>query len=87
MVPETLGPQARTASRAAAVEQCSRMIRKLGNLACRDLKVGRKAGSALRMVIDVESPLLVTWVLEGVEGTSPCKLRTIFCFSISAKTG
>ena len=36
---------------AAEVLQCSRMMRRLGNLACRDLKVGRNAGSALRMVM------------------------------------
>jgi hypothetical protein len=28
-----------------------------------------------------------TWVPAGVDGTSPWRLRTMFCFSISSKTG
>lgn len=48
--------------------------------------MGRKAGSALRMVIaGLEVDEEGAW--DGVEGTSPCRLRIMFWRSISAKTG
>ncbi len=63
IVAATLGPHCLTASIAAAVEQCSRIIRRLGNFAWRERKVGRKASSAFRTVM-VE-----------LEGHSPWRFR------------
>ena len=77
IVPTTLGAHARTASRAAAVVQCSRTMRRVGNLACRRKKVGRKDSSAFRTVVSGE------WL----GGTSPWRFRTMSSSSIAAKTG
>lgn len=89
MVPATDGPQVSTVERAAAVLQCSRMIRRLGNCLCSFKSVGRKAGSAFKMVIALELNFegVEVGASEGVEGTSPWRFKTMFCFSISEKTG
>jgi hypothetical protein len=87
---QTVGPQERTASSAAAVLQCSRIMRRLGNFLCRDRRVGRNAGSALRIVMACCCccfSSLGMWAWVGVEGTSPCRFSLIFWASISAKTG
>lgn len=92
-MPETVGPQARTAVMAEAVEQCSRMMRRFGKCVCRDLRVGRNEASALRIVIagfgSVVGLLLVggRGALEGVEGTSPWRLRIMLFCSMAAKMG
>lgn len=51
-MPATVGPQDRTASIAAAVVQCSRIMRNLGNRWWRERRVGRKEVSAVRTVVE-----------------------------------
>jgi hypothetical protein len=63
------------------------MMRRLGKRVCRFTRVGRKEDSALRMVMAGEDEEVVLGAEDGVEGTSPCRFKIIFCFSISAKTG
>ena len=85
MVPATVGPQARTDSMAAAVVQCSRMIRSLGKRLWRSMRVGRKDFSAVRTVV------AFCWATScsvgGAGGTSPCKFRIRSCSSIALNTG
>jgi hypothetical protein len=87
MVPRTVGPRARTASRAAEVLQCSRMMRSFGKRSCNAFRVGRKAGSALRIVMALVSFVVEECAWAGVDGTSPWRFSTMSCFSISSKTG
>jgi len=51
MVPTTFGPHSFTAATAAAVVQCSRTILRVGNLACKFLRIGRNLNSAFKIVI------------------------------------
>jgi hypothetical protein len=75
------------------------MILSFGNLECRVRRVGRNAGSALRMVIAVLSVIVeeeeteeeegweseCEW--EGLEGTSPWRFRIMSADSMAEKIG
>jgi hypothetical protein len=66
MVAATVGPQDLTASMAAAVVQCSRMIRSLGKSLCNSKRVGKKVSSAFKTVTSevVEDHVLTLHLLE-----------------------